>query len=320
MPNEKMSIGTTSSVASLNLASATTSAGGIAFGTDTNLFRSAANTLRTDDNFHVGGGKLTIYEIGNADEYIIEGDGPLKFSHLNGISFGSFLFNDPLVALGLTSNLNGIAATSTNGVFIQNETASTSGVPVQISPRIRFRGSAWKTDATAASQWHDWTIENITTSQAIATTSTLRFGNSLNGASYTFPMSLTATGNLSLLGSATASLFIKQNNGYGTISGSTQTVVPANFNSMSMTFANNVTLTLSDPSSSTVSDGHRSVIRIKQDATGSRTLTWGGTNVAFGTDITSTVLTTTASKTDIITVLWDHPLSKWFIVGFVRGF
>lgn len=46
----------------LTLAAGTTAADGILFGADTNLYRSAANTLRTDDNVVVGG---TTYSIGN---------------------------------------------------------------------------------------------------------------------------------------------------------------------------------------------------------------------------------------------------------------
>lgn len=48
-------LGTSTSTSRLSLASGTTAAQGIAFGTDVNLYRSAGNTLRTDDAFYAGG-------------------------------------------------------------------------------------------------------------------------------------------------------------------------------------------------------------------------------------------------------------------------
>lgn len=50
---------TVGTVAGLDLASSTTPAGGINFGGDTNLYRSAANTLATDDNFVVDTGTIS---------------------------------------------------------------------------------------------------------------------------------------------------------------------------------------------------------------------------------------------------------------------
>lgn len=50
-PSGNLLIGTTTTTSILSLASATTAAGGIAFGTDTVLYRSAADTLKTDDAF-----------------------------------------------------------------------------------------------------------------------------------------------------------------------------------------------------------------------------------------------------------------------------
>ncbi len=53
--NANIGISTTTPSAKLSFASATTAAGGIAFGLDTNLYRSAADTLKTDDALAVGG-------------------------------------------------------------------------------------------------------------------------------------------------------------------------------------------------------------------------------------------------------------------------
>lgn len=45
----------------------------------------------------------------------------------------------------ITEENDNIVTTSTDGVVLQNTTHSTSGVPVQMSPRLRFRGHAWST-------------------------------------------------------------------------------------------------------------------------------------------------------------------------------
>ena len=51
----RLGIGTTNPTAILSLNTSTAASGGIAFGSDTNLYRSAANVLSTDDAFVVGG-------------------------------------------------------------------------------------------------------------------------------------------------------------------------------------------------------------------------------------------------------------------------
>lgn len=91
----------------------------------------------------------------------------------------------------------GIATTSTDALLATNTTGATSGVPVQYSPRLRLRGTAWD---TSASETLDWFIENQPASAATPT-STLNFGHSLNGAAATAPMTLTSAGSLTVLGS-----------------------------------------------------------------------------------------------------------------------
>lgn len=51
-----------------------------------------------------------------------------------------------------------IGTTSTDGIILQNTTAAAAGAQ-QYSPRLRFTGRGWKTNATAASQTVDWIIE-----------------------------------------------------------------------------------------------------------------------------------------------------------------
>lgn len=77
-------------------------------------------------------------------------------------------------ALTSDSGLNGIAATTTDGILIQNTTASTVGVPVQYSPRLRFLGTAWNSTGTV-SQTNSWYVEAQPSSVAGTTTSALIF-------------------------------------------------------------------------------------------------------------------------------------------------
>jgi hypothetical protein len=52
-------------------------------------------------------------------------------------------------------------------------------------------------------------------------------------------------------------------------------------------------------------DGAELILVIKQDATGSRTMTWGASVLAGPT------LTTTASKTDVISLVYSAAIAKW---------
>lgn len=66
-------------------------------------------------------------------------------------------------------------------------------------------------------------------------------------------------------------------------------------------------------------DGYQYVWEILQDGTGSRTLTLGGKFV-FGTDVTGLTLTTTASKRDFITAIYNLASDQFCIVGVSRGY
>ncbi len=75
--------------------------------------------------------------------------------------------------------------------------------------------------------------------------------------------------------------------------------------------------TLSNPTNP--SDGQRVVWEIIQDGTGSRVMTLGNA-FALGTDITAATLTTTASKRDFITAVYNSTAAKWYLIGFVKGY
>ena len=75
--------------------------------------------------------------------------------------------------------------------------------------------------------------------------------------------------------------------------------------------------TLSNPTN--VTSGKRIIWRIKQDATGGRTITLD-TKFRLGTDITSVVLSTAPSITDYIGAIYNAQDDKWDVIAFVKGF
>src|SRR5262249_12266085 len=75
--------------------------------------------------------------------------------------------------------------------------------------------------------------------------------------------------------------------------------------------------TLGNPSNP--SDGQQITFEIIQDGTGNRTITLD-TKYAFGTDITSVLLSTTANKRDFLTAVYNLSADKWFVIGFVKGY
>lgn len=81
-----------------------------------------------------------------------------------------------------------------------------------------------------------------------------------------------------------------------------------------VTLAGNPTINFSGGS-----DGDKLVLRLKQDATGSRTVTWGSM-VRFGTDVPSPILTSTANKTDAIGLIYNAAASKYDVVAVAKGY
>jgi hypothetical protein len=66
-------------------------------------------------------------------------------------------------------------------------------------------------------------------------------------------------------------------------------------------------------------DGQQITWEIVQDASGNRALTFGS-KFAFGTDIPSATLTTTASKRDFLTAQYDLAADKFYVIGFSKGY
>ena len=90
---------------------------------------------------------------------------------------------------------NGIGATSTDGLVIQNTTAAAAGAQ-QWSPRLHFSGQGWKTDATAASQSVDWIIQAQPVQGSSAPTVNLLFSRSVNGGAYGATVTIDSSGRI----------------------------------------------------------------------------------------------------------------------------
>ena len=84
-----------------------------------------------------------------------------------------------------------------------------------------------------------------------------------------------------------------------------------------LTLGGNRTITFTGGSAAL--DGKKIILRIKQDGTGTRLLTWD-TMVRFGSDITSITLTTAINKTDVVGLIYNHAATKYDVVAFSKGY
>jgi hypothetical protein len=135
----------------------------------------------------------------------------------------------------------------------------------------------------------------------------------------------TMTGDLTLAGDPSSALvaaprqyvdavYPGKRTGSATASTATTSVSVASIDTLRISMTANTTLTLSD-----AQDGQRIVLELIQDGVGGRTLTLDS-GFRLGTDITSTTLTTTPSKKDMIGVIYNSTAGKFDVVAMVRGF
>ena len=66
-------------------------------------------------------------------------------------------------------------------------------------------------------------------------------------------------------------------------------------------------------------DGQKAIIELKQDGTGSRTVSLSA-SFGFGTDITSYTATTTAGSTDLIGVIYNATAGKYRVIALAKGY
>jgi hypothetical protein len=97
----------------------------------------------------------------------------------------------------IRSSTQSIDNVSTIGYSLNNAWTSTAGFPTQWSPAFAWCGSAWKSNATAASQADCFKAENRTLTGSTVTTQTWALGSSVNGGAYTDVLTVTSAGVLS---------------------------------------------------------------------------------------------------------------------------
>ena len=98
----------------------------------------------------------------------------------------------------ITIRRNAIATTSSDGLVVENTTAATSIIPVQMSTRARFGARVWNTTGAGSPETSNWIIENLPTS-GTTPSSLLKFGYSRNGGTYSYPMTLSNAGELTVV-------------------------------------------------------------------------------------------------------------------------
>jgi hypothetical protein len=125
---------------------------------------------------------------------VTNADGTLTISPTTGSVVASLALGHANLWTALpTVNIAGIAATSTDGLVIENTTAAGAGAQ-QWSPRLHFIGQGWKTNATAGSQPVDWIAEAQPVQGAANPSSKLVFSSQANAGGYTALLSLSSLG------------------------------------------------------------------------------------------------------------------------------
>jgi len=135
-------------------------------------------------------------------------------------STGTLTLGGSVAAGKYDGNISALATTAADGGVFTNRTAATSGVPVQIGPRIRTGGRVWNLSGTPASNEFDFGMEARGVS-ASTPTATLYWMSSLvtnTTPSFTDRMSLDNSGLLSVthLSSITSAPTIAAGTGAGT--------------------------------------------------------------------------------------------------------
>ena len=85
---------------------------------------------------------------------------------------------------------------------------------------------------------------------------------------------------------------------------------------ISVTLTNNG---LIDGPTNALTDGQKVMLRLKQDATGNRTLAWSG-RYRFGSSVTEVTLSTNANKIDYVALIYHLGDDKWDVVSTSGGF
>jgi hypothetical protein len=136
------------------------------------------------------------------------------------------------VLLGSYTTNQAVDTTSTDGVVLATTSTATVGAQ-KYSPRLRLRGSGWKTNATAAAQSVDWAAEVRPVQGSAAPTANLVFSSSINGGAYADAVSISSGQGL-VVGATSGTGSITINNaGFNP----TMITIPAGFTGVPVVFS-----------------------------------------------------------------------------------
>lgn len=217
--------------------------------------------------------------------------------------------------------------TTLPGLTTTHATGDTIAAANQNTPNTEVNAIGAKVgiDASAVTTSHDYKLSGVTgTDKAASKTGT----ETLTNKTLTAPVIATIvnTGTLTLP-TSTDTLVAKATT--DTLTNKTVTkrvtaltdAVTVDWNSDNMDIGT-VTLagnrTLGAPTGTAV-NGQMFELRVRQDATGSRTLAYNAI-FRFGTDVTSPTLTTTAAKTDYLLFQYHSGDTKWDCLAVAKGY
>lgn len=174
-------------------------------GTTTPLFN-----LIIDGAFN-GGAFGTFFTLGN------NGSNTGSITIAGALNANNAVITATITSAAITSTQASLAATSTDGIVSRNQTAATSGVPIQQSPRFRVSGQGW---TGAASQTADFAFETRPINGTSPITANWVLMSQINAAGYNDRLTVSSggnvtvnNGNLSLATAGNALLITEGSNG-----------------------------------------------------------------------------------------------------------
>jgi hypothetical protein len=178
-----LGIGVTAPLARLHLAADTTAAGGIQFGADVTLYRSAANVLKTDDTLHaaslaVTGAHVTYLaltdDLNTAIANAAAGD-VLVLAAGTYTGTATITINKPLTLVGQGPGATTVQRTSTGSVVqITSDHVTLANLSVVQAVDSSTASNGIEVSAVGGDAFHDVTLENLRVQVSGATDGTRR--------------------------------------------------------------------------------------------------------------------------------------------------